>query len=97
MIKTKREVVHYDSAENRFNSRLQALVSEQKIAVRGFVQQGYNGLPLKNGSLTTQDAVNIILERSEDLVNAVRKYNKLIRVERTKANPAVHEGRILVT
>ena len=85
MINISKVAVYQDSAGHNHPSRLQALVAEQKIAVRGIIQQGYNGLPLKKDTLTTYDAVSVILERSEDIVNAVRKYNKAIKLERTKA------------
>jgi hypothetical protein len=80
-----KSVIGYKASDGGIHQdKLNALVAEQKIELRGLIQQGYNGVPLKNGTLTVMDAIFIILERSEEIVKVVRKYNHQISRERSK-------------
>lgn len=77
-------VVYKDSAGVSHDTKLQALVSEKKIELRGIVQSGANGVPIKNGSLTVQDAVAILLEKAGVAASIIKKYDKAINKERAK-------------
>jgi len=89
MINIKQVPSFKDSTNTLHTSKLAALIAEQKIAVRGVIQSGYNGMPIKNGTLTVGDAVAIALEKSDSLDKIVRQFNKAINRERAKGLSAV--------
>lgn len=83
----KTAVVFKDEAGQTHESALKCLLANKRIAIRGLIQQGTNGIPLKNGHVTVEDAVQIVLERAKEFSAVVNKYDKAINRERTKANP----------
>lgn len=78
-----KQVASYRSLDGTLHtSRLTALMENQKIEVRGIIQSGYNGMPIKNCTLTVTDAVNIALQNVDKLATVIRKYNQAIKRER---------------
>lgn len=70
-------------------TRLQALLAERKIELRGIVQSGPDGVPLKNGNLTVQEAVTIMIQNSQKIAERCRYYSQAIKREQAKGAAAV--------
>jgi len=80
-----KQVPSYQTSDGTLHaSKLTALIHEQKIEVRGIIQSGLGGVPLRNGHVTTAEAVQIILENSDKLAKINSIYKQAINRERVK-------------
>lgn len=65
-------------------SKLKGLMHEREIEIRGIIQSGPDGIPLKNGVLTMGDAIKIITQNIETLSVRLRWYRDAIKRERER-------------
>ena len=77
-----KRIPSYLTSDNRIHtSKIEALKAEQKIELRSIIQRGYNGTPIRNGTLTVTDAIHICLENGHKIVDTMRRFDKMIRHE----------------
>jgi len=75
----------FKTTDGQFHtSRLQGLLAQQKIDVRGLLQSHPIGAALKNGHVPTCDAVQIIIDDADKFADIVRRYRRSIKHERSK-------------
>jgi len=81
-----KQVASFQTSDGQLHaSKLQALIREQRLEIRGVIQSGPGGIPLRNGHVATDEAVQIIIENMDKLSRIAGRYNKSIKHERLKA------------
>ena len=82
-----KQVQSFQTSDGKLHtSRLQALLEEQKIEIRGVIQSDMRGSAKFATSLTTTDATQIIIDNIDKLVAITRRYDRSIKHERTKSH-----------
>jgi hypothetical protein len=79
---------YVDSANNTHQSKLEFLMAERNLAMRGVIQSDPNCG--KNVAFTPAQVVKLALDNSKAIADVANTFEKAIRKERAKANPVIN-------